>query len=368
MAEKASSKTKRFTPMGVVFALVGLALFAYFVRKAGFGDILAGIRRLGFGFLIVVAIAGVRKVVRAFAWTRCFESVSALRFRDALGAVIAADALGTLMPLGMVVSEPAKAALVRVRVPLIVGLSSVAIENLFYSLSVAIFIFCGTTAMLFTFPLPKALRIASVGALVAVTVILVIAFFVVRKQWRFLSGLVEFLYGRGIGKRVLEDKRDRVRGLEDRVYGFYSRHQSRFLIILLLEACFHLSGVLEGYVTLSFLGGIAAPTLLAAFILESVNRVITVVFKFIPLRLGVDEAGSSFVAKVLHLGSISGVTLAIVRKARDIVWTAIGVALLIRRGLSPAKVAEESQVAVAAEVSAASAAAGTNDGEVQASR
>ena len=127
--------------MGVVFGMLGCALFSYFVWKAGIGDILNGIERLGAGFLIIVAIAGTRKVVRSLAWHRCFELTGQLRFRDALGAVIAADALGTVMPLGMVVSEPAKAALVREKAPFMAGLSAIAIENVFYSLSVAVFIF-----------------------------------------------------------------------------------------------------------------------------------------------------------------------------------------------------------------------------------
>jgi hypothetical protein len=68
--------------------------------------------------------------------------------------------------------------------------------------------------------------------------------------------------------------------------------------------------------------------------LESVNRVINVVFKFVPLRTGIDEAGTGMLSKVLGFTTAIGVTLAIVRKARDIFWTGIGVALMVRRGLS----------------------------------
>jgi hypothetical protein len=90
--------------------------------------------------------------------------------------------------------------------------------------------------------------------------------------------------------------------------------------------------------------------LLTAFVLESVNRVINVVFKFVPMRVGVDEAGTGMLTKILRLGTASGVTLAIVRKARVIVWTALGIAFLVRRGLSLRAVAENAEEAVAAEV------------------
>jgi len=344
-----ANSSKKFTPMGLVFALLGCLLFSYFVWKAGIGDILNGIERLGAGFLIIVAISGIRKVVRALAWYQCFESTGDLRFREALAAVIAADALGTVMPLGMMVSEPAKAALVREKAPFMTGLSAIAIENLFYSLSVAVFIFCGMAVMLYTFPLPQPIRIASVAALVCVVAFLAVGFVGIRKQWKILSGLVEFLYQRGIGVKLLGPRRERVRMLEDRIYGFYVRHQSRFLLIIFFEACFHMAGVLEAYVTLAFISGPSSASLLAAFILESVNRIITVVFKFIPLRMGVDEWGSGSVTRLLNLGTPSGVTLAVVRKGRDLAWTAIGVALLVQRGLTPAKIAMQSEIAMSVE-------------------
>jgi hypothetical protein len=358
MNQRAQHKSngRRFTPLGIVFAVLGLALFAYFVRSAGLTEIADGIRKLGAGFLLVMVVSGLRPVVRSLAWTRCFEAPHELRFRDALRAYLIGDAVGTLVPLGIFVSEPAKAAMVRRRVPLVAGLSALAIENLFYSLSVALFIFAGMAALLFSFQLDKGLRIISICALVGVVLAIALAFLIIRRQWKFLSGALEFLYGRGIGRSVLETRRERVRSLEDRVYGFYTRNRSRFLPIMLLEACFHLSGVAEVYVVLWFISDMftsdASSLLLTAFVLESVNRVINVVFKFVPLRLGVDEAGSGWITHVLKFGKASGVTLAIVRKARIICWTAIGVALLVRQGLSLRGVTEETQAAVAQEMPA----------------
>jgi hypothetical protein len=342
-------RSKKFTPVGIIFAVLGLLLFAYFVKKAGVAEIVEGIRRLGAGFLLVLAVSAIRPIVRSLAWMRCLEGPHHLRFRDAFRAYLVGDAMGTLLPLGLIVSEPTKAALVRERVPLVAGLSALAVENIFYSLSVMLFIFAGTASLLFSFELPRSLRIASMSALLIILAIIPLAYFVIRRKWKFLSGALEFLYGRGIGRRLLETRRERVRSLEDRVYGFYTRNQTRFLSILLLEACFHLAGVAEVYVTLYFISDVP-PTLLTAFVLESVNRVINVIFKFVPMRVGVDEAGTGMLTKILRLGTASGVTLAIVRKGRVIFWTALGIALLVRRGLSVSAVAKEAEEAVAAEV------------------
>lgn len=350
MNERPETKPRRgrFTPVSVIFMLIGLLLLAYFIRRAGVEQIIEGIRRLGAGFLLVFAISGVRLVVRSLAWTRCCEEPYRLRFRDAMKARLMGDALGNLVPLGtVIVSEPSKAVLLRDRVPLVAGLGSLAIENLFYSLSVSLFIFCGTAALLLAFPLPRALRYGSIGALIGVAVVIAAAFVIIRRQWKFLSRALEYLYGRGVGRSFLEERRGRVSAVEDRIYGFYARHRSRFLSIMLLEACFHLAGILEAYVALYFISVGVAPTLFKAFVLESVNRVITVVFKFMPFRAGVGEGSTKWTASLLGFSGASGVTLEIVRKARDLCWTGIGFLLLLRRGLSARALSAETEQAVA---------------------
>jgi hypothetical protein len=241
------------------------------------------------------------------------------------------------------VSEPSKAAFARHRVPLMAGLSALAIENIFYGLSVVLFIFSGMAALLLSFPLPKPLRYAAIGSLVVILVIAPVGFLVIRGQWRFLSGAVTWLGNRTGERRWIKVAAARAQTLEERVYGFYAGNSARFLPILGLEVCFHLAGVAEVYTTLSFISEAIAPTLLTAFILESVNRVIIVAFKFVPFRTGVDEYGSGALAKVLGFARATGVTLAIVRKARDIFWTTVGMLLIVRRGLTLRAAAAQSE-------------------------
>ncbi|HYP00855.1 MAG TPA: lysylphosphatidylglycerol synthase domain-containing protein [Pyrinomonadaceae bacterium] len=369
-AEEGKSAPGRFAPAGVLFAVCGLLLFAYYVWKAGPQSIWENITQLGAGFAVVLLISAVRPFVRAAAWTRCFEDGTRLRIRDAFKAYLAGDALGSLTPLGMVVSEPAKAAFVRDRVPIVSAISAIAVENLFYMLSVALFIFAGTAALLLSFTLNSKLRLASYVTLAVVAVVVSLGALMVRRQWRFLSGALEGLQARGLGRRIGAERRARLVAIEDRIYGFYARHRSRFLPILALEACFHLAGVAEVYATLYFILDAPPPftqLALAAFVLESVNRVINVIFKFVPMRVGVDEAGTGLITKVLKFGTAVGVTLAIIRKARVIVWTAIGLAVLVRRGLSLRSMAREAQEATAAAARAAAGAdsATTTNGSAQ---
>ena len=328
------SGSRRFAPLGIIFGLLGLLLFAYFVSRAGVGEILSNIQRLGLGFVVILAISSTRYIVRAVAWMRCVEPPYRLPFRDAFAARLMGDALGNIIPfVSVAVSEPSKAVFVKNRVPLLVGLSALAIENIFYALSVALFIFSGTATLLLTFSLPKGLRYASIGALITTLVVIPLIYLLIRQRARFLSGALRFLERGRVTPKLIGRLRPRAQLLEDRVYEFYATNRGSFLSIFLLDMCFHVAGVVEIFVTLSFISPVA-PTLVQAFILESVNRIINVAFKFIPLRAGVDEGGTGQVSKVLGFARGIGETLAIVRKGRDIFWSAIGLLLIWRKGLS----------------------------------
>ncbi len=336
------STSRRFAPAGVAFAVVGAALFAYFVWRAGPSEIWANISKMGAGFALVLVLSGARFAVRAWAWTLCFEAPHRLSVWEAFKAHLIGDTAGNIISLGMVVSEPTKAAMVRERVPLLSAVAALAVENLFYMLSVVVFLFCGAATLLLVFPLTKLLWWLSVGILAGVVVAVAVASWAVRRQLRFLTAALSWANRRGLGRGSFERRHARAAALEEKVYGFHTRHRARFVPILLLQSSFHLLGVAEAYLTIHLISDVP-PTLLTAFLFETVNRIINIVFKYIPLRAGVDEAGTGALAVVLKFGVNAGVTLAIVRKARMVFWMSIGIILLVSRGLSLRAVAAEAE-------------------------
>ena len=95
-----------------------------------------------------------------------------------------------------------------------------------------------------------------------------------------------------------------------------------------LDLVFHLIAVLEVFLTLQWLLGDRSPTLAQAIVFEALNRVVTVVFKFVPFRIGVDEALSGAMAPLLAVNPAAGVSLAIVRKVRSLFWSAVGLGVI----------------------------------------
>ncbi len=326
-----------------MLTVLGVALFGYFVYSVGVGEILRGIGRIGFGgFALILLIYFLRIACRATAWRLSVGEPYKLKFSDTLPAVIIGEALSSLLPLGLLISGTSKAFAVRNRVPMVVGLASVATENLFYSLVTGLFIAFGAFAFLKNFELPE-FWVWAIDLLIAL-VLLMIAFVItmVTRQWRILSSFCSWLYERRIGRRFLEDGRRQARMFEDFIYGFYRKYPQRFLPIILIQIVFHALGVTEVFFILSRLSE-TVPTFNSAFLLESVSRVITIFFKLVPFLIGVDEAGAQFVGETLGLAAGLGVTLAIIRKGRILFWTAVGMILILKREISLLDILQHSE-------------------------
>lgn len=324
----------RLKLLGLLLTLGGVALFSYFVYTEGVHDIAADVARFGFaGFAVILVIYFLRICARAWAWKLSVYEPYALTLGDTIPAVIIGEALSSMIPLGILISGTSKAVAVRKRVPLVVGLSSVATENIFYSLVTSTFLILGAFAFLRSFHLDESWIIAIDILIAAICLIVIFLALLVIRQWHFASAVCELLYERGIGRRLLEHGRLHVRLFENLIYGFYRRYPRRFLPICGLEAAFHALGVIEVLFILSRISE-TAPSFLSAFLLESVSRIITIVFKLVPFVIGVDEAGAQLVTETLAVGAGIGVTLAIIRKGRILFWTAVGLGLIVKRGLS----------------------------------
>lgn len=329
-----SKHITRLKIAGVILTLCGISLFAYFVYSVGVEEILTGIGNIGFlGFGIILLIHFLRICMRASAWRLCVYEPYSLRFRDTLAAVIIGEATSSMIPLGILVSGTTKAVAVRKRVLLVVGLSSVATENLFYSIVTSIFLLIGAFAFLRTFDLEYTWRITVDVIIAGIALLVVFIVVMVLRQWHFLSETLEWLYAKGFARTWLENGRLDARLFENLIYGYYRRYPKRFLPVCFFEVIFHLLGVVEGWYILGKLSE-AVPSLMTSFLLESVSRLITIVFKLVPFVIGVDEAGAQYITETLAIGAGVGVTLAIIRKGRILFWTAIGILLIVKRGLS----------------------------------
>jgi hypothetical protein len=296
-------------------AAAGILLFIYAVRTAGFDEIRDGVRRVGWGLLLILFVGGLRFVLRAECWRLCVprserDGVAGrarLSLRQALVAFLAGDAVGSVTPLGLLASEPTKVFLTRHHLATRESVSSLALENIVYAASVVVMAATGGIVLLTTAPLPPEWQEGLLTAVVLALGAVAIGVLLLRRG--FGSALPRFAL------------RDRLSSLRQQLHGFDAGTIGRVFALDLLN---HALAVFEILITLEWLLPGRSPTVAQAIVFEALNRVVTVVFKFVPFRVGVDEALNGALAPVLTLNVAAGVTLAVIRKVRSLFWAAIG--------------------------------------------
>jgi hypothetical protein len=310
-------------------AIIGTALFAYSIKALGVAGIREAFARMGWGFGAILFLSGAREAVRTLAWTHTIEGPVRLSFRDAFRARLAGEAFNALLPMGMLVGEPMKAEHVGHRLPFATAFSALVVEFAFYGTSLLLLFSAGVVAL---FP-PSTVLFFTVMAPMAVALV----WYRSRQTAGRATGASQD-HVVNVITRVVEN----LRRLGDPVSRFASLHPGRTWRLVVLEAAFQLLAVAEVYVTLALISPLHVAWS-SALVLETVSRAVTIVFKMLPMRLGVDEAGSAVFADRLGLGSATGITLALVRRTRLLVWSAVGLVFVLmrsaRRSAAPAAVA-----------------------------
>ncbi len=316
--------------LAVTSALIGLALFIYVIKQTGLSEIAANLRSIGAGFLLILAVSSTRYLSRSLAWLRCMNPEERrVGFWALWRARLAGEAVGDLT-FGPVVAEPIRLIALGDKLSLSSGISSLAVENIAYTVSSCLMVMSGAVALLAGFGLNESMRSVALTALVVVFALVAASVVIISRRWkigsRLLSALASFVARDEAKRSRIEAKIDHLRELEDYVFDFYAKRPRDFFVLVLCLATFHLAGALEIYLTLRLMG--LGVNFGAAFTFESVNRAINMAFIFVPALVGVDEAGTGALVKTAGFDFDQGVTLALIRKIRMFFWIGIGLVFL----------------------------------------
>ena len=307
--------------------LAGLGLLVLLIERTGPGAIGARIWQVGAGFLLLILISGLRHILRTLAWYRSIEPQERqVGFLDLFGIRLVGEAVTDLTFLGPLLGEMVKGLTLSRRIPAEHSASSVVIENLAYSFATGLIIVSGVALFVSEFTLPSPVRAVGLVVLLALCVFGLVIGLIVKKRYRVVGKVLDGLdrLKLGWGGR-LQAKRDQVDRFEENIYDFCRRHKVESAFILMLEILAILTGVIEAYIILGLT--VHRSSFLAAFIIEAVNRVVSLFFAFVPMRVGVDEGGTALVVKAVGYGAAEGVSLAIIRKIRTLFWVGVGLLL-----------------------------------------
>jgi hypothetical protein len=306
---------------------IGLALLVWQVRalELSAAELRAGFASVGAWFAVILLLSFARFALRSYAWIVLTDRP--LPFRAVLAATISGDALGNVTPLGLLASEPAKALYLRRLVDPAHALAALTAENFFYSVSVAVYVIIATGAMLALFPIGPDVYWAGITAVGGMVAVLAGAAWLAWQRPSVASHLLERVPLARVSAVV-----ERVRVFERAAYGAAGHRGSRLAIVTACEIGFHALSFVECWLTFGLLTDVWL--LLPALIFDGFNRVVNVVFKVIPFRLGVEEGGTALLAAAIGLSASGGFLLGLVRKIRVITWATVGLALWSQRTLN----------------------------------
>jgi hypothetical protein len=298
----------------VAAALVGIPLFAYAISRVGWANVVHGITGVGWGFIAILALSGLRFVLRAAAWRLCIPPHARFSLGQAFAAYLSGDAVGNLTPLGLLASEPTKVFLIRHRLATREAVSSLAVDLVVYSTSAVTMVAVGLIVLLASVPLSLGRREIVMAALLVIGVGMFVAVRLIGGTWKPERG-------------TRPPWRARLASFRESVLTFSAGNPGRLRWVFGLDLVFQAAAVMEVYLILRWVLPVP-PTIAQAVIFSALDRAIIIAFKFVPFRLGVDEWLSGGMAALLWPTATPGVVLALVKKVRSIFWVGVGLILI----------------------------------------
>ena len=300
-----------------LLALAGVGLLVYLITALGPDRILTQLQGLGSVLPAVLLLTGAKYPLQAAGWRLALPRDSRLPWGESISATITGDALGYLTWGGPFTGEPTRALLTRASVPVAMGIAAGAIERAMYNVT---------------------------GGVLVLTVLLV-HLVPARAPW-VIWGVTGGLIGFGLASvarrrfhplLTVKPRPDRtptvrtglLRGpvaLLKAASELWRERRDVLPIIAVLCVAQHAMLVGEAYLMLNAVG--AETTLHTALVFEAATKIVNTAGIAVPGRLGVAEGGSAALAGALGFAASQGLSLALMRRVRALIWGAVGLALL----------------------------------------
>lgn len=316
-----------------ILLLVGFLTFSFLIWHIGPGKILDTLSALGPGAILVILLPSLLMyVLEAYGWRLTLGEFSRkVSFLRLLAIRTAGEVVNMTTPTAYVGGEPLKAYLLkRDGVPLVQGLASVVTAKTVMTIAQVGFILLGMILgfwLLRTGPSSDQATLPLVAAVMGLSLLAfgVVLFVVVQRHGLF-TGFLRALRRLGIRLHALESREEKFRELDRVILDFYATRQSAFIASLIFFFAGWMAEALEVYAILAVLGGPA--DFGSAIAIGGLSVFIKGGTFFIPGSLGAQEGGNLLVLVLFGYSDVTGITFALLRRVRELVWIAVGLACL----------------------------------------
>lgn len=309
--------------LSTLIALVGAALLLYVVMHTKLSALLTQLRAVKTALPIVLGLSLCRLLLQTGAWSQVLRQEGAtVSTGELLGIRLASQSMGYLTMLGALISEPMKIKLLRA--PAERAATATLVDDAVYWTTSALsgLIGCGCLVLLAQhrgrFALSAVMMVVFSGFLV----------FITRR-----TPVLSFVCGRFKGKGpswLLRAAR-----VEKAVREYRVKEPCLIRRIFAIDL---LCQVLLTAEIVVVLWSLQLPLrALTALSIDGFTRIAKMAACWVPARLGVDEAGAISAFSVAGLSPILGLSLALTRRSRDLLWSVCGIAWLAWRSRSSSR-------------------------------
>ncbi|HKW85810.1 MAG TPA: lysylphosphatidylglycerol synthase transmembrane domain-containing protein [Nitrospiraceae bacterium] len=314
--------------------LLGLLTLVGLVWHVGPARILDAVAGVGpVAILMILLPSFLMYVLEALGWRLTLGRHSAAVSFGRLFAIrTAGEVVNMTTPTAYVGGEPLKAYLLKKQgVPMVDGLASVVTAKTTMTIAQVGFILLGIALGFWILGSSGSSTHAVLAASVSVGLLLfgTVIFVVVQRRGLF-TGLLGVLRRLRIRIGFLEVREEKLQALDRAILDFYARDRRAFLFTTGAFFLGWLAEALEVYMILHYLGG---PTdLLSAISIGAISVFIKGGTFFIPGSLGAQDGGNLLLLVAFGYSELTGITFALLRRVRELVWIAIGLLCLAVMG------------------------------------
>jgi phosphatidylglycerophosphate synthase len=310
-------------PLRILAAFMGAMLFGYIIWQAGPGRLWENAVKLGWGFIWVLAAAGISHVFKTWAWRLTLDDHKRkVSFPRLLGLRLGAEAAGQLGIVGQTFGDSVRVARLSPDIPKANGLASVTLDRGLYLATGIIVLVAGLVGALPVLSHSHTLRLyASLFALTLSTFLL-LTLLAVRKRWQVISKSAQFFANVPFLKRWIETEYVLIQSVENALLDFHHNSTGAFWGSFFLTLASHCMSVMEVCVVLRLVG--VKFGVLSALAIEAMTKLVNLVGSINPGNFGTFEGGNMLIGKMFSLSAPFGLTLGLARRMRAFFWAAVG--------------------------------------------
>ncbi len=280
--------------------LLGGVFFFLVLRNFGFASVASVLASAGEGSFLVFLLYPAMCLPDVLSWQFSFagEYKKRLRFGRLYSIRLAGEAVNNITPFIDIGGEPLKIHLAHraFAVPAAAATASTVVARTSLLVSEALFMVLGVVLSFSFVPMDAQYRTAFSAALVCICGVFIFVLYVQQKDWL---------------KKYNAD-----------IPRYYAAHAGRFWTAVALNTLGWTLGGVETYLFCRVLG--VGLTFTEAMTVEALLQLIRTASFFIPGNLGAQEGGLAFLMARLGVDPVLGVGLSLLKRFRQILWTAAG--------------------------------------------